>query len=150
MQFLEYERLNTQFQAIKRDYAELLDIKAELFVRTQPGSIDPGKQPGGGGTQDSPFDQYIIAKEQKQLDQRIAQAWDTICRLERLVDLQRAELRRSRDLWDRIYVAKHLDHLSVTIISVRCWISRSAVYRSLKKISALIGKVRQSDTPPVV
>lgn len=53
---------------------------------------------------------------------------------EKLMDLKTGELRRSRDLWDRIYVGRYLDRLPTQSLAVRCGVTRVHVYRILKKI----------------
>lgn len=140
MLYLEYDRLRKQCRAIEADYAALLAEKAALFARTQPGAVDPGKQPGGAGGQDNAFERYLIVKDSRQLDQRISEARTMAEDWARLLDLHRAELRRSRDLLDRIYVGRYLDRLPMDRIAGRCGITRGYAYKLLKKIEIILSQ----------
>ena len=65
---------------------------------------------------------------------RIAEAGVILDGWKKLMDLKTGELRRSRDLWDRIYVGRYLDRLPTQYLAMRCGITRVHVYRILKKI----------------
>ena len=139
---LEYERLRRQFQAVRDSQAELMNERTALFSRTQPGAVDPGKGPGGssGYSGSDAFDGYLIAMEKQQLDEKIAEAGKLVKSWEDLLDQRRGELRRSRDLWDRVYVGRYLDRLPPQQLAMRCGITRVHVYRILKKIEDRAGQ----------
>ena len=138
---LEYERLRRQYLEVQNRHSELLNEATALFNRTQPGAIDPGKAPGGGGAAGSDvFDGYLIAMEKQRLDERIAEAEKLVRSWDRLLDQRRGELRRSRDLWDRVYVGRYLDRLPTQQLAMRCGITRVHVYRILKKIEDSAGR----------
>lgn len=139
---LEYERLRRQYQDVRANYTELLNEKTALFNRTQPGAVDPGKGPGGSSVRSGSdaFDSYLIAKDKLQLDQRISEAAELMLSWDKLLDLRKAELRRSRDLWDRVYVGRYLDRLPTQQLAIRCGVTRVHIYRILKKIEDAAGR----------
>ena len=65
---------------------------------------------------------------------RLSEAGVILDGWKKLMDLKTGELRRSRDLWDRIYVGRYLDRLPTQFLAMRCGITRVHVYRILKKI----------------
>lgn len=139
---LEYERLRRQYLEVRNRHSELLNEATALFNRTQPRAVDPGKGPGGssGYSGSDAFDSYLIDMEKHRLDERIAEAEKLVRSWDRLLDQRRGELRRSRDLWDRVYVGRYLDRLPTQQLAMRCGITRVHVYRILKKIENSAGQ----------
>jgi DNA-directed RNA polymerase specialized sigma subunit len=83
---------------------------------------------------------YLAAKDKLRLDDRITEAGKLVRYWEDLLDQRRGELRRSRDLWDRVYVGRYLDRLPTQQLAMRCGITRVHVYRILKKIETAVGR----------
>ena len=70
MIYLEYEEYRIKYLQSQHRYEEVITEKENLFLRTQPKSMQFDKERVAGGTADSAFDAYIIAKEAKNIDFR--------------------------------------------------------------------------------
>ena len=134
MVYLDYEVFKIRYYDTQRKYNEILSEKEELFTRTQPNAIryDTDKVSGGGGT--NLFDEYLIAKEEKQIEQRLAECESLLIKRKKLLEAKEYELRVSKDTIDKIYTRRYLDKMRVNRIASMIGYSESQVYRILQII----------------
>ena len=134
MLYLEYERLKSKYKNSQIVYDSILTEKEELFQRTQPQGINTKKEKVSSCPQGTNFDQYLIEKERKGIDERLIEAKENF--EERLILLVRkeTELRASKRVDDMIYTLRHLDRLKIRKIAKMTNYSESHIKRRLKVI----------------
>lgn len=123
-----------QAQAILND---VINEYLAAFQKTQPHS------PCYSGVQMSGYvnraEEYIIEVESKALKQRAEDAERALHLKKELLDLKEAELRKSSDIYDLLYIGKWIEHKKVGAIIREldlkgiCY-STSQVYEILKRI----------------
>ena len=135
MLYIEYHEYRDKYYDAQRKYDEVLSEKEHLFIKTQPKATQYDKEVVSGGSPSNSFDDYVIAKEKKQIDERLEEAKSILEDRERLLKLKEEELRLSKDWHDKVYVYKYLDNLSVNEIKYKMHYCRSNIYEILKKIN---------------
>ena len=144
MLYLDYEKLkNMCFESQKR-YMTVLDEQEKLFAKTQPIGIRFDKESVSSSGKGYSFDDYLIEKEQKQIDAKIKEIKLIIEERVHLLKLKETELRASKQAYDRIYVLKYLDGLRVYKIAPIMHYSESQVYRKLATIEKSIRMMREN------
>jgi hypothetical protein len=139
MLYIEYNEYRDKYIAAQRKYDDVLSEKEHLFARTQPKATQYDKEVVSGGSPSNSFDEYLILKDKKQLDERLEEARSILEDRERLLKLKEIELRKSKDWHDKVYVYKYIDNLSVNEIKYKMHYCRSNIYEILKKIRKNIG-----------
>lgn len=134
MVYLEYEECKQKYLDAQEIFSEILQTKEELFAQTQPLAVSYDSEHVDGGNPANRFDSYLITKDRLQLDAKLEEAKALMEERLHLMHLKEQELRSSKDVHDRIYVMRYLDHIRVFIISRRVRYSESQVYRILEKI----------------
>ena len=134
MLYVEYDEIREKYAAAQRAYNDLIDEKAVLFQRTQPGAIEYDKEHVSGGTVLNPFDEYVVIKDRLRLDERIAEMKSILEDRKTIKDMKESELRSSKDWHDRIYAYWYLDKMSLTKIERFVPYSRVQIWRILKII----------------
>lgn len=136
MVYKTYEEYKNRYYMTQQNYNDLLTEKERLFVRTQPNAIRYDKLNVKSSPNSNVLEDYVIEKEKKQLDRRIAEMKVLLDDRRNLILLKEAELRKSRDMYDRIYTMRYLEDMSVERIAKKVNYSVSQVYRILTKIIA--------------
>lgn len=145
MLFLDYEQFKAKYFETQQKYNEILSEKEALFEKTQPNSIDFEKERVSGGTPRNAFDDYLIEKERKRIDDRIAEAKSLLEDRMELLKIKEQELRSSKDIHDSIYLFRFIDHRSAHWIAKRKGYSKSQVYRILHVIEKQIKDATKCD-----
>ena len=91
------------------------------------------------------YEQYISKKEEKRIDDRLAEARSLLIERETLLRIKEDELRESKDLNDRLYVARVLDHMKMQKMTKFLNYSESHIYRMLGEIYSEIKKMRENE-----
>ncbi len=134
MLYIEYHEYRDKYYDAQRKYDEVLSEKEHLFARTQPKATQYDKEVVSGGSPSNSFDEYLIAKEKKQIDERLEEAKSILDDRERLLKLKEEELRHSKDWLDIIYVYYYIEKLSMRKISKRIPFSTTGIYRKVEII----------------
>ena len=132
--FIDYETYKCKYLEIQVKYNEILTEKENLFTKTQPNAIRYDKVQVQGGKYGNGFDEYLIAKEKKKIDERLAEARQLLEDRERLLKLKEKELRASKDKLDLIYCMRFVDNKRPYAIARSLNYSESQIYRILDKI----------------
>ena len=146
MIYLEFESLKIQRQSTFEALRNIINEKEELFSRTQPASVDYDKERVSGGGVSTPFDDYVIAKEARQIDQRIEECKAILAERENLLKRKEGELRASKDICDVIYVLRFLEHMRLYKIASRIHYSEAQTYRLYSQISNQLDRLRGNDS----
>lgn len=131
MLYIEYHEYRDKYYDAQKKYDEVLSEKESLFARTQPKATQYDKEVVSGGSPSNTFDEYLIAKEKKQIDERLKEAKSILDDRERLLKLKEEELRHSKDWIDIIYVYYYIEKLSMRKISKRIPFSTTEIYRKV-------------------
>lgn len=143
MLFLEYEEYKSSYLETQRIFDSILREKEELYQRTQPQGTDYGKDKINTSNTGNAFEAYIIAKDKRQIDQRLDEIRSILDDRERLLNLKLAELRASDAIEDRIYRMRYLDRWKIKRIAQTVNYSEMQIYRILKRIVMLSQDVRK-------
>ena len=140
MIYIEYEEYKYRYYEVQKKYNQILNEKEELFAKTQPKATQIIGEKTAGGKHVSAFDEYLIQKEKKNIDQRLAEVKSILDDRERLVKLKELELRASKDSYDKIYRCRYLDRLTIEKTARLSNYSRAQVFNILRKIKKSIRK----------
>ena len=138
MIYLEYEEYKSKYHKAQKKSDEILSEKEELFNRTQPKATTYDKELVSGGMPSNTFDDYLIIKEKKMIEERLEEAKSILEDRERLFKLKEEELRNSKDWYDIVYTYRYLDNLKPDQIKCKMPYCRSSIYEILKKINKSI------------
>ena len=135
MLYIEYYECKKKYDNILEKYSNLLDEVEKLFLKTQPKATDCSKIRTSEGTPPYSFDDYLIEKELKNLDNNINEAKNIVNARKEILDLKEIELRKSKEWLDIVYVYYYLDKYSLRKISKRIPLSTTEIYRKKEKIA---------------
>ena len=138
MVYIEYERIRRKLWQAQERYNKIVDEQELLFMRTQPKSLDAEKEKVGGTAQGGTFDNYLISKEAKRIEQRLEEALQIMQEREQALKSKEAELRHSAYIYDKIYIQRHLERHKIRKIARTVHYSEAQVYRILRKIRQAI------------
>lgn len=138
MLYIEHNDYKNKYYEAQRKYDEILSEKEKLFSITQPKAANLTKEVVDGGTPTNSFDNYLILKEQKKIDERLLEVKTILEDRKRLLKLKEEELRSSKDWYDIIYTLYYIDGISTTKIEKRIPYSRVQIWRILKDIKSKI------------
>lgn len=145
MLYLDYELLRRRYIDIRLVWDALMEEKETLFSKTLPTAVQMDKEKVSGGMPSNSFDDYLIRKEQLHLDEQLLEAESIIESREKMLKAKEQELRASKNLHDRIYVMRHIDHSRVIKIAQRIGYSESQIYRILETIEENIKHARECE-----
>ena len=134
MLYVVYEDYKTKFHDAQQVLDEIICEKEELFAKTQPQSTDFGKEPTNDGVLNDKFFEYVKEKQNKQIDERLAEAKSIVNDRKELLLSKEEELRKSKNEYDIIYKYYFIDCLSIRQIERRIPSSKSEIDRKLQKI----------------
>ena len=140
MLYIEYEIYKNKYYEVQKKYNEILNEKEELFARTQPTAVRITGDKTTGGKHINAFDDYLIQKEKKNIDQRLEEVKSILDDRERLVKLKEQELRASNNSFDKIYRCRYIDRLTIEKTARISNYSRSQVFNILKEIRKNINR----------
>ena len=141
--YIQYERFKNRYLDAQRMYDTILSEKEELFAKTQPKTVAYDKEKISGGHGKDAFEQYIIDLERKKITQRLNEIKSLMDDRGHLLELKEEELRQSKDLYDRIYSLRYLDHRKPEMIAHNIGYSVSQIYRILTTIDERCEKMRK-------
>lgn len=136
--YMVYEEFKNKYLDTQKKFDEILQEKEYLFAKTQPKSPNWDKIGENGNQINNKFDDYLVAKESKRIDERLSEIKSILDDRERLLSLKEQELRNSKNHVDKIYKMKYVDHFKVSKIVKASNYSRAQVYRILEDIKNAI------------
>ena len=80
-------------------------------------------------------EEYAIEMEQKKIRERLKDARELLQEREYLLSLKEKELRKSRDIYDRVYVYKWIDNTKTDTIIKETGYSRSQIYSIIRHLT---------------
>lgn len=140
MLYLEYERAKANFRSAQVMFEEALLEKERLFTITQPKAITYDKDVIQTSPCGDVLDRYVIALEDEHIEEKLRPFRELVMNRESLLDVKERELRKSVDIFDRIYTYRYLDGMSIKGIAKILNFSKSQIYRKLQSIQRKIRK----------
>lgn len=141
MVYVEYEIYKSRFRTAQMWFDDALLEKERLFTKTQPSAITYDRDIVQSSPSGDILDNYVISLEEKKINDKIEPFRQMLIDRERLLIIKEAELRRSPDKYDKIYVMKYLEGWSIGRICKQMNYSRSQVYKILDSITKKIRKI---------
>ena len=141
--YLEYERIKTKYTALQEQFAKILLEKERLYTKTLPSAIRYDKEKVMSTIDGNPLEEFVINVEDKALDEKIARFRELLTDWAVLLETKERELRRSKDIFNKIYVLKYLDNYSVSRIAKILHYDRTQIYRKLKQMWKRCNKMQQ-------
>lgn len=135
MLYLQYEDFKNKYHDTQKAYDEILTEKEELFTKTQPQAVQYDRDRVSGGTASNKFEEYVIAKDKKRIDERITEVKEILEERERLLRQKEKELRKSANIFDKVYYMRNIDRMRIYKIANACHYSEAQIYRILHVIS---------------
>lgn len=105
--YLEHNKQYNEFVQAQNDLQAVIDEYLVVFQKTQP-KISYGEHTSGNPT--NKVEEFVIEVEQKQLRKRMAEAQQVLEAKKILLDIAEEHLRKSRNIYDLIYLKKWVDH----------------------------------------
>lgn len=134
MLYITYEQFKVKYYETQKQYNEILNEKETLFLKTQPKATKFDKERVSGGVSTNTFDEYLIEKERKQIDERLDEVKKILEDRGHLLELKREELKASNNIQDKIYYYRYIDKLNIEKVGRMVGYSRPQVYRILRTI----------------
>ena len=138
--YIVYEDFKNKYFESQNKYDEILREKEYLFSKTQPKAARTEKIIIAGN-KSNVFDEYLIVKEKKRIDQRLEEIKAIVEDRAKLLKLKEVELRHSKNIWDRIYTLRYLDNLHVKEIAMVLNYSKIQIYRKISVIKSHISQI---------
>lgn len=142
MIYLNYDLLRQKYLEAQYRYDVALSEREKLFAKTQPKSVQYDGGPGAGGGEINLFDDYLIEKERRQTDERLAEARQLMNDRKEMLRIKEQELRSSRDLHDKVYRLRYIEKRNIRWIAANTGYSESQVYRILASINKRCEEMR--------
>ena len=108
---------------------------------TQPKTMKYDGEPVKGGVHKNIFDEYLLLKEQKNIDQRLIEIKAILEDRENLLKLKEEELKNSSNIQDKIYVYRYINRMKIYKISRTVGYSEAQIYRLLRVIKSNLKQV---------
>lgn len=136
--YIAYEEFKNKYLDAQKQFNKILQEKEEIFAKTQPKSPKWDKIDSSNVTEHNNFDNYLINKEAKKIDERLSEIKSILDDRERLLKLKEKELMESREQIDKIYKLKYIRQININEIIKNVNYSKSQVYRLLDIIKRVV------------
>ena len=140
MLYVEYEKAKASFKNAQMMYEEALLEKERLFTITQPKAITYDKDVIQTSPCGDVLDKYVIALEDERIEEKLRPFRELLYNRESFLDIKEKELRKSPDRFDKIYVCRFLDGMSIRGIAKSLNFSKTEVHRGVQSILKNIRK----------
>lgn len=134
MVFLEYERAKNKYSKAQMWLDDALTEQERLLTKTMPNAIRYDRVNVKSSPNGNVLDDYVIAKQEKKIDNKIFRMRQLLSDREKLLKLKEKELRVSKDKLDQIYCMRFVDNKRTYLIAKTLNYSESQIYRILDKI----------------
>lgn len=141
MKYLRHRKMYLDYLQAQDMVQQILDEDTMLFQLTQPKSSISDSERVSGGSVIPKAELYIIRKEEAHINERLAEAHMILHERYDLMHLEEADLRKSKDVYDQVYVAKWIDgYKADKMIKV---LRTRGVYYSRSQIYNIMARIRQ-------
>ena len=139
MLYLEYHELSKKCRNAETDYYNALDKRCKLISSVFPGAVKPKEIIAHSST--SPDAKIVAyASEIEEIDKLVNTSRNTMDMLKYELDNKEKELRSSNDIYDKIYVYKWIEHISVYRFYKQLGYSVRQIYNLISEMKKKIYK----------
>ena len=139
--YLEYESFRLKFHQIQERFDEALTEKEKLITKAMPSATRYDKESVKCNSNGNPNEDYVIALEEKKIDEKISRLRRELEKREKLLEMKEKELRKSQEIHDKIYLLKKVDGKSIDDVAFMLNYSRSWTYKMWHQIQKRCGKM---------
>ena len=143
--YLEHRNKYIAYRVAKQRVERILDERERLITKVQPKSPFAEHErefmtsnPPTGGAFVNKVEEYVIEAEARRIKERLAEAKEIMNERYDLLMQVEAELRKSKDVHNVIYLLKYVDGVKADAIVQQTGYSRSQVYNILSYIDKTI------------
>lgn len=141
MNYLRHRKMYLDYLQAQSMVQQILDEDTMLFQLTQPKSSISDSERVSGGSVIPKTELYIIRKEEAHINERLAEAHMILHERYDLMHLEETDLRKSKDVYDQVYVAKWIDGYKADRM-IKALRTRG-VYYSRSQIYNIMARIRQ-------
>lgn len=134
MIFMEYEILKRQYIEIQDIMSEILTEQEDLFKMTQPKAVKYDVEGIKNSTQTNTFENYLVAKDKRQIDARLQEAKKILTEREFLLRQKAKEVQQSKEVIDQVYYYRYIKGVRAEKIAYKLSYSISQIYRYINMI----------------
>lgn len=144
--YLIHRKYYIAFLIAQQNVEAILNEWEQISARAQPRNplseherefVSTVVIPASGGSVNK-AEQYVIEMDQRKIRERLKEAKEIMAERFDLLDQKEEEIRKSADLYDKVYVEKWLNGMKAEDIADKLHYSRSQVYKIIRHISAQI------------
>ncbi len=136
--YLDYEGSRAVYMGWLDAYKQAVAEKDKLLTRAMGGAIRYDTPSVQNAARESPMEQYVATLETKGIDKQIEHTKGMLDKWRDVLEVQEAELRRSHDMHDKVYICRYIDGMSVRQIGRKLSYSKSQVFRIDQEIQERI------------
>lgn len=144
MLYLEYESFRVKYLDLCEKFNEVLSEKERLLTKALPSATRYDKEPVKVSVDGSPLEDYAITVEEKKIDKNLCRIRKMMDDRKKLLDIKENELRKSQDIYDKIYLMRYIDGYGISAIANALNYSKSQVYRKVEQVKKRCDKMRQN------
>lgn len=134
MLYIEYIESKNNFDRANKNYTDLIDIKEKLFIQTLPSAVEYKEDKIESSNKSNPFENYVIKKEEIDLDKKIEEAISILANREKIYRIKKEELINSKDWNDIIFTYYYIKKFSIRKTTKYVPFSKTEVSRKIQKI----------------
>ena len=134
MIYQDYEKAYDQYIKAQEWFEQALQEQERLITRTLPRAIRYDKQQAQRSDDVNPLDDYVIEKEEKRIDKKIARSRKLLEARLKILEMKEKDLRKSQHHLDKIYVLYHLEGHTPSQVANALNYSMAQVYRYINKL----------------
>lgn len=139
--YLIHRKYYLAYLQAQKNVERILDEHEVLLQRVQPKSSLAEHErehlpsnPTGGGKKINKAEEYAIQVEERNIRARLKEAKDILLDRKLLLDQKEEELRKSKDIFNRVYTLRWVDGMKVDAIVMETGYSRSQVYNIIRHL----------------
>ena len=135
--YLSFLKAQNNLEAILNEQEMLLQkVEPKSSLAEHEREFLPGNPAKGGSTLSRKAEEYAIEVERRRIKERLAEAREILSDRKLLLDIKEEELRKSKDIYNRVYTCKWVDGMKAQAIIDETGYSRSQVYNIIDHLTA--------------
>lgn len=139
----EHYEILKKYKEANKNYNNVLEKKALLVLKTQPGAVDTTKEIVNGNRNIDKF--ALFVEKLEKIDPEIQRTRNERDLHEYFLKKKTIELKNSKEIKDNIYYYKYVERLKVRHIPYKVNYSKRQIYRYLEEIEESL-KMAQNGT----
>lgn len=134
MVYPEYESCKAKVTELQEQFDKLVTEKERIFAKALPNAVRYDKENVQTSTNVNVQEEYVIALDEKQIDEKLEQARALLKDRTELLEMKKKKLFESQDLHDKVYRMRYVERFGIKKIARILYYSRTHIYRILDEI----------------